>query len=79
MDIEQVLDVPVLREIDHDFKLSSVLTWLALALAHETPEVQVLPQARVDSLHDAQEQVIVVVVALALLFLEGLWNRWWFP
>ena len=58
-DIEQVLDVPVLREIDYDFKLSSVLTWLALALAQEPPEVQVLPQARVDSLHDAQKQEIV--------------------
>ena len=59
LDTEPVLDVPALREIDHDFKLSSVLTWLALALAHEAPEVQVLPQARVDSLQDAQEQVIV--------------------
>ena len=58
-DIEQVLDVPVLREIDYDFKLSSVLAWLALALAQEPPEVQVLPQARVDSLHDAQKQEIV--------------------
>ena len=60
VDVEQVLDVvPVLREIDYDLKLAGVLKWLSLALAQESPEVQVLRQALVDSLHDAQGQLDV--------------------
>ena len=59
MDIEQVLDVPVLREIDFDFKLAVALAHFEQLLVQETPEVQVLTHARVDSLHDVQEQVIV--------------------
>ena len=51
MEVEQVLDVPVLREDEFDNQDWWVLDWLEQSLAEETPEVQVLPQALSDSLH----------------------------
>ena len=49
MDIEQVLDVHVLREIDNDFKLSGVLTWLAARVIGQSSSSTPGPYGDVDS------------------------------
>ena len=86
LDVEQVLDVPVLHIDEDDSFLSEFLEFVALQV---TPEVQVSSSAAVV----VQEQEILKLVFLAnvyniallsklpthvslLRFLE-LWNRWW--